>query len=138
MKYAKLNNGQLVFSPKFVIVNGMEVNNPKPAQLIEDGYKEFVESERLPEKTWHYQIPIYSENETQVIKHYQYVKTTQPDYDELVSQKVAEKYSVSKEFARTNLGMQNPEDQKYIEYRDYVNSCKDWAQQQINEYLEAE
>ena len=138
MKYAKFINGQLVFSPKPIIINNREIHNPKPAHLIEAGYKEFVESERLPEKKYYYQIPTYSETETQIVQKYQYVKSEQPDYDELVSQKIAEKYSVSKEFARTNLGMQNPEDPKYIEYRDYVNFCKDWAQQQINEYLEAE
>ena len=138
MKYAKFNNGQLTFSPRSIIFDGIKVNNPKPKQLIKVGYKEFVECERLPEKKYYYQIPTYSETETQIVQQYQYVKAEQPDYDELVSQKITEKYSVSKEFARTNLGMQNPEDPKYIEYRDYVNFCKDWAQQQINEYLEAE
>ena len=138
MKYAKLVNEQLVFPPKSIIINNREVKNPKPAHLIEAGYKELVECERLLEKKYYNQISTYSETKKQIVREYQYVKVEQPDYDELVTQKIAEKYSISKELSRTNLGMQNPEDPKYIEYRDYVNSCKDWAQQQINEYLEAE
>ena len=136
MKYAKLNNGQLFFSPKTIIIDGFPINNPKPAQLIEAGFKEFIDIELPPKKHYH-TIPTFSETETEVIRIYQYVKAEQPDYDELVSLKVSEQYSVSKEFARTNLGMQNQEDPKYIEYRDYVDSCKAWAQEQINEYLEA-
>lgn len=138
MKYAKLINDQLILSPKSIIVNDIEIINPNQAKLIEAGYKEFVESEKLPEKSWHYQIFTYYETETQIVQQYQYVKAEQPDYDGLVAQKVAEQYSIAKEFARTNLGMQNPEDPKYIEYRDYINFCKEWAQQQINEFLETE
>lgn len=40
MKYGKIENGILIYAPQRIVLNGMQIFNPKPEQLIQAGYKE--------------------------------------------------------------------------------------------------
>ena len=42
--YAKLENGTLVFAPRRIILNGMQIFNPADEQLISAGYKPIIET----------------------------------------------------------------------------------------------
>ena len=48
---------------------------------------------------------------------------THEEINALVVDKIREKYDVNEEFKMINLGISDPENTKYIAYRDYVNEC---------------
>ncbi len=50
----------------------------------------------------------------------------------MVVSKIREKYDINEEFKMTNLGIVNPENQDYVEYRNYVQECVDWGNAQEN------
>jgi len=81
MKYAKLINGQLVFSKQQEVFEGKTYINPKDDDLIRFGFLEYVESEKPTEKKWYYLIPQYSETSTQIVQSWEYVNPTcQPQF----------------------------------------------------------
>ena len=66
MKYAKLEEGRLFFSTNRVVIGEEMVFNPTPEQLIELGYKPYVESEKPEYRAGYYYLPNYEETETEV------------------------------------------------------------------------
>ena len=78
MKYAKLNDGKLEFSPNMVKINDSIVINPKPAQLVELGYKEYITS--LPDTPQgYYPVLSYTETETQILQVWSYEEMPIPE-----------------------------------------------------------
>jgi len=132
-KYAKLNNGKLEMATKTVVSKDKFIYNPTDDQLIEFGYKEYVPTEMLPPKEWHNQTASYSETDTQIIREWNYVKLPEPDYKQLVVSKIREKYDVDDEISLTY----KQESDEFVAYREYVQECKQWATQQIEEYNNA-
>jgi len=133
MKYAKLNNGQLEFSPNMVKIDDYNVHNPKPEQLKQLGYKEVVFSQP-EEKKWYEPVPQWKEKKTQITQQWKYIKQPEPDYKSLVVQKISERYDHNDEIALIHKGSENPE---YIAYREYVIECKEWAIAEFEEYNNA-
>lgn len=131
MKYAKLENGKLIFPTNQINAGGKILINPTPEQLVKTGYKELVEVEKLPDKQWYYQIQTFIETETQIIQKWDYVKVQELSYKSLVVSKIAEKYDLNDEIALMHKGEDDPD---YIAYRTYVQECKNWATEQIEEY----
>ena len=52
---------------------------------------------------------------------------THEEINEMVVEKIREKYDVNEEFKMINLGITNPENADYVAYRTYVQECVDWG-----------
>lgn len=52
---------------------------------------------------------------------------THEEINAMVVNKIREKYSINDEFKMINLGIGNPQDEEYLEYREYVLECKTWG-----------
>lgn len=52
---------------------------------------------------------------------------THKEINEMVVEKIREKYDVNEEFKMINLGITNPENEDYVAYRTYVQECVDWG-----------
>ena len=55
---------------------------------------------------------------------YRCYKETPPNYEELVNKMVREKYSESEEFAILRKTINNPSNEQFIEYNNFVEQCK--------------
>ena len=54
--------------------------------------------------------------------------------DDLVGKNIRGKYSENEEFKLVNKGISDPADEEYIQYREYVNSCRAWGSAKKTEY----
>lgn len=52
---------------------------------------------------------------------------THDEINQMIVEKIRQKYDVNEEFKMINLGLNSPNDEKYIEYRNYVNECILWG-----------
>jgi len=131
-KYAKLENGRLIFPAKPLKIENNTTYNPTEVQLFAAGFKEYIIQKEPPaQQKWHYLTPAYIETETQIIQKWTQVKQPSPIYKQLVVQKITERYDHDDEIS---LIQKNTTDPDYIEYRKYVQECKEWANEQIEEY----
>ena len=99
MKYAKLIDNNLYFAPKNK--DGICNYDLDTERLIEDGYKEFVEAEKLDGYT--YEIT-YLEDENQIIEVAQVVKTPEEAQQEQFQR---EFFNTSLGYVRRNVNMKN-------------------------------
>lgn len=98
MKYAKLIDNNLYFAPKNK--DGICNYDLDTERLIADGYKEFVEAEKLD--GYMYEIT-YLEDETQIIEIAQVVKTPEEQQQEQFQR---EFFQTSLGYVRRNVNMQ--------------------------------
>ena len=63
---------------------------------------------------------------------YRCYKSTSPNYEDLVNKMVREKYTESEEFAILRKSINNPNNQEFVEYNNYVENCKLQAKEFIN------
>lgn len=98
MKYAKLIDGNLYFAPKNK--DGICNYNLDVERMTADGYKEFVEAEKLDGYT--YEIT-YLEDENQIIEIAQVVKTPEEQQQEQFQR---EFFNTSLGYVRRNVNMQ--------------------------------
>jgi len=131
MKYAKLENGNVEFEPSMVQTENSVVFNPQPETLIKLGYKEYIETDKPAAKKWYNHVKKFKETKTKIIQEWEYEKLPQPDYKSIVIQKINEKYDVNDEIALSY----KQDTQEFQDYRDYVQQCKAFALQEINEWL---
>jgi hypothetical protein len=134
MKYAKIENGNVTFAKNIEIMGGKIIINLTPAQSIGMGYKEYISSPVPEGRKWYAPEMRHIETDTQIIQEWEYVKTTEPEYKTLVVSKIREKYDMDDEFS---MRYKDDNDPDFIEYRAYVQECKEWAKQQIEEYNNA-
>jgi len=137
MKYVKLENNELIFSTNVEsLEDGSVVFNPTPEILEQLGYKELVE-EAPVQKDWYYQTPTYVETDKTIIRTWEYTKVDPPIEKRLIDKKIAEQLDTNDEFALINKGISNPNDPDYLNYRQFIEDCKFWALQQIEDYNNA-
>ena len=106
MKYAKLIDGNLYFAPKNK--DGICNYNLDTERLIADGYKEFVEAEKLDGYT--YEIT-YLEDETQIVEIAQVIKTPEEQQQEQFQR---EFFNTSLGYVRRNVNMQTGEVKDFL------------------------
>ena len=52
----------------------------------------------------------------------------------LVGDKIRSKYSENEEFKLINMGIADPTNEEYTQYREYVNTCRAWGNSKKLEY----
>lgn len=98
-------NGIEVDKPEDVIINGLHIYSPSDSQIIESGYEVREISEPEPE--------LYL-----------------PTLEELVEQKIRERYSINQEFEVQRKRYSEPD--KFQAYYDYVEECIQQAKEELN------
>jgi len=136
MKYAKLIHGKIELASNEIQIGDDDVTNPIRENYLAAGFREFVQTQ--PEdKKWYNPAPKYSTTKTQIIQEWDYKKVPKPDYDSLVESRIAEKYTTGAELSLNRKGVQNPEHPAYVEYLQWIEESKAWAEEQIREWEEA-
>jgi hypothetical protein len=78
MKYAKLINGEILFSKKVEVINDFKVINPKKEQLTGLGYKKYISAK--PEKREGYTAVLsFTETEIEILEVWNYEELLQND-----------------------------------------------------------
>jgi len=150
MKYAKLINGELILpksvetinsrtmfieeETRFETIPSTTIANPTEEQLIEIGYKEYVEKERPIEKKYHHLLSYYVETDNKIVRDWKYIKCKKPLYDDLVVSKIRQKFNTNTELSLLHKAIENPQDESYLRYRRYVEECKKLARREIEEF----
>ena len=62
-----------------------------------------------------------------------FTKYNMSKYEEIVEGLIEDRYSVKEEICLTNKGIKNPTDYEYVEYRAFVEICKEKAREFISE-----
>ena len=106
MKYAKLIDNNLYFPPKNK--DGVCNYDLDVDRLIADGYKEFVEAEKLD--GYMYEIT-YLEDETQIVELAQVIKTPEEQKQEQFQR---EFFNTSLGYVRRNVNMKNGEVKDFL------------------------
>ena len=121
--FVKLENENLIYAPKELIINDTRVINPTKEMFEEAGYKELIETE-YPNDGKHYKAS-YQETDGNIVlvwidneKEY----WDNIDYEEAVNNEIRKKYSESQEFALLRQKDEKPEE--YQKYYDYCEECK--------------
>jgi len=133
-KYAKIIEGKLVFPKKEETFENTTIENPTEVQLLRLGFKEYIETPMPEQKEWFNLQSSYIEIENKIYQKWEYVKQDEPNIKYFIVMKIQEKYDINDESALINKGIQNSNDPDYIEYRNFVNDCKDFAGKKMNEY----
>ena len=98
--YAKIENGNLIFSPRDIIFDGKRVVNPSEDMLKTLGYKPYV-STPYPQDDLHYkQSYVKTDNEITLVwvnDEVNYWKNI--PYEEAVNIEIRKRYSETQEFA---------------------------------------
>lgn len=121
--YAKLENGELIYSPKELIIDGHRVINPSDDMFLEAGYKLVVAKIR-PGDGKHYK-QVYRETRSNIYLEWEDCEQEYWDnisYDEAVNNEIRKKYSQSQEFAILRQKEEKPEE--YSVYYNYCEECK--------------
>jgi len=87
MRHAKLEKGQIIYSPPGIVIDGMKIINPSAAQLIELGYKPVVFTEPPTPQEGYGVSCAWEENETEIYQVWEEVElpeTEQTDGDYLL------------------------------------------------------
>lgn len=61
----------------------------------------------------------------------------QPDIESINAQvvtKIREKYDINEEFKMVNIGIEDQEDPEYISYREYVDECRNWGEEEKKKF----
>lgn len=73
--YGKIENENLIYAPNTIIFNnGKCICNPNVDQLIENGYKNVIEDIKITLNDNEYYSQSYTENDNQIIIHYNVIK----------------------------------------------------------------
>jgi hypothetical protein len=73
--YGKIENKNLIYAPNTIIFdNGKCICNPNVEQLIENGYKNVIEDIKITLNDNEYYSQSYTENDNQIIIHYNVIK----------------------------------------------------------------
>lgn len=59
---------------------------------------------------------------------------TKEEVNREVVERIREKYDVNKEFETINLGIVNPQSQEYIDYKNYIEECREWGKLEKQKY----
>lgn len=59
---------------------------------------------------------------------------TQEKIDSQVVEKIRERYDINEEFKMINIGIANQEDSEYVAYRQYVEECRDWGEEEKKKF----
>ena len=123
MRYGKLENNKLIYSPNPITIDGKRIYNPSAEMLTELGYKPIVNSE-YPQDEKHYKQE-YNETETEIrivwVDNEAEYWANIP-YDEAVNNEIRKQYSESQEFAILRQKEEKPEE--YATYYAYCEQCK--------------
>lgn len=92
-EFGKLEDGQLVYAKKHMIVGEVGVLYPSDALLRELGYKyvNMDQPEEEPPEGWHWEDGVFEETDDEIRLQYELVRDPQPsDDDELDPSEIAE------------------------------------------------
>lgn len=133
MKYAKLENGQLISAPGEVRQDGMMIMNPGAEILGPMGYKPVEYAER-PEVTapGNELREVYTDTGDRITvtwEEYTPEPAPEPSYEEQVEALIAERYTVKNEIAL--LRQQNRKPEEFKAYDDYCEACKANVKQKL-------
>lgn len=80
MKYAKLENGVLIYAPITIMWQGHSVNNPSCEKLMQLGYKPVIYSEK---PSGNYK-PVWKENDTKILQIWEQIEASENMEEEII------------------------------------------------------
>jgi hypothetical protein len=133
MRYAKLENNNLKYSPNPITKDGKAIYNPSNKLLLELGYKPIVRAD-YPQDGKQYKQG-YEETEKEICivwldNEAEYWANV--DTGEAVNEEIRKRYNESAEFAILRQKDEKPEE--YAEYYAYCEQCKAFVKKQKEKY----
>ena len=134
-QYVKRNKeGILEGSSSWLRCNeGQLILNPSEEDLIEAGYKKYIASDHENYKFIFNELE-HTENETEIIQAWRKHKISRPKKDDLITQKMREKYSNEDETELLRNFIFDGESEEFLTYKNYKKECDIWAEQELIEY----
>lgn len=133
MKYAKLENGQLIPAPGEVRQDGMVIMNPGAEILCPMGYKPVEYTERPEVSTPGNELrEVYTDNGDRITVtwgEFTPEPSPEPSYEEQVVALIRERYDQNAENALNRQRNRKPEEFKAFD--DYCEACKEQVKQKL-------
>lgn len=136
MRYAKITDGVLKLMPQSIIIDNMEVINPKPEQALSHGWYPFDETVPSITPTKWYHMEVSPQIVDGVVKQVGIaVKDAQPLRNDLIVSKIRETYTIDAEIAINRQRDAKPDE--FTAYFEVCEAAKTWADAQLAEWEEA-
>lgn len=133
MKYAKLENGQLIPAPGEVRQDGMVIMNPGPDLLTPLGFKPLSYTERPEITTPGNELrEVYTDNGDRITvtwEEFTPEPVPEPSYEDQVVALIRERYDQNAENALNRQRDRKPDEFKA--YDDYCEACKEQVKQKL-------